>query len=85
MRELLEAFRLPGESQNISRIIEAFAEVYFASQPGLVFFTCGIFVAHAALAEIKSEDAVYALAYSMIILRNDLHDPQVRVSKNTCP
>jgi brefeldin A-resistance guanine nucleotide exchange factor 1 len=39
MRELLETFRLPGEAQQISRITEAFAEIYFASQPGLVFFT----------------------------------------------
>ena len=47
MRELLETFRLPGEAQQDSRIIEAFAEVYFASQPGLVFFTFSwILVAH---------------------------------------
>lgn len=34
MRELLEAFRLPGEAQQISRITETFAEIYFASGPG---------------------------------------------------
>jgi brefeldin A-resistance guanine nucleotide exchange factor 1 len=34
MREMLEAFRLPGESQQIDRIAEAFAEVYFAASPG---------------------------------------------------
>lgn len=34
MRELLEAFRLPGESQQINRITETFAEVYFATKPG---------------------------------------------------
>ena len=33
MRELLEAFRLPGESQQINRITETFAEVYFATKP----------------------------------------------------
>lgn len=33
MRELLEAFRLPGESQQINRIAETFAEVYFATHP----------------------------------------------------
>jgi len=33
MRELLEAFRLPGESQQINRITETFAEVYFATNP----------------------------------------------------
>lgn len=34
MREFMEAFRLPGEAQQISRITEIFAEVYFASGPG---------------------------------------------------
>lgn len=34
MRELLESFRLPGESQQISRITETFASIYFASGPG---------------------------------------------------
>ncbi|GEM12705.1 sec7 domain-containing protein [Rhodotorula toruloides] len=62
MRELLEAFRLPGESQQINRIAETFAEVYFATQPP----------------EIKSQDATYVLAYSVIMLNTDLHSPQVR-------
>ncbi|KAM0791993.1 hypothetical protein ACM66B_007105 [Microbotryomycetes sp. NB124-2] len=62
MRELLEAFRLPGESQQIARITETFAEVYFETRP----------------AEIKSQDAVYVLAYSVIMLNTDLHNPQVR-------
>ncbi|KAH9966443.1 Sec7-like domain protein [Russula dissimulans] len=62
MRELLETFRLPGEAQQISRITETFAEIYFASKP----------------AEIKSQDAVYVLAYSVIMLNTDLHNPQVR-------
>ncbi|GAA6005362.1 hypothetical protein JCM11491_002672 [Sporobolomyces phaffii] len=62
MRELLEAFRLPGESQQINRITETFAEVYFATQPP----------------EINSQDATYVLSYSVIMLNTDLHNPQVR-------
>ncbi|KAF5324513.1 hypothetical protein D9611_004486 [Ephemerocybe angulata] len=62
MRLLLEAFRLPGEAQQIARITETFAAVYFASGPE----------------EIKSEDAVYVLAYSVIMLNTDQHNPQVR-------
>ncbi|KAF5386877.1 hypothetical protein D9615_001681 [Tricholomella constricta] len=62
MRELLESFRLPGEAQQISRITETFASIYFASGPE----------------EIKNEDAVYVLAYSVIMLNTDLHNPQVR-------
>lgn len=34
MRELLETFRLPGESQQIARITETFAKIYFAAEPG---------------------------------------------------
>jgi golgi-specific brefeldin A-resistance guanine nucleotide exchange factor 1 len=34
MRELLESFRLPGEAQQISRITEVFAAIYFAAGPG---------------------------------------------------
>lgn len=30
-------------------------------------------------AEIKSQDAVYVLAYSIIMLNTDLHNPQIRV------
>ncbi|RPD79920.1 Sec7-domain-containing protein [Lentinus tigrinus ALCF2SS1-7] len=62
MRELLETFRLPGESQQINRIAETFAEVYFATGPD----------------EIKSQDAVYVLAYSVIMLNTDQHNPQIR-------
>ncbi|KZP23677.1 Sec7-domain-containing protein [Athelia psychrophila] len=62
LRELLEAFRLPGESQQIARITETFASSYFASGP----------------AEVKNEDAVYVLTYSIIMLNTDQHNPQVR-------
>lgn len=34
MRDFLEAFRLPGESQQIARIAETFAAIYFAVNPG---------------------------------------------------
>ncbi|KAF8432469.1 hypothetical protein L210DRAFT_3623319 [Boletus edulis BED1] len=62
MREMLETLRLPGEAQQIDRIAETFASVYFASKP----------------AEIKTQDAVYVLAYSIILLNTDLHNPQIR-------
>ncbi|TFK54814.1 Sec7-domain-containing protein [Heliocybe sulcata] len=62
MRELLESFRLPGESQQIDRITETFAQCYFESHP----------------AEIKSRDAVYVLAFSIIMLNTDQHNPQIR-------
>jgi Sec7-like guanine-nucleotide exchange factor len=33
-----------------------------------------------SLAEIANEDAAYVLAYSVIMLNTDLHNPQNRVS-----
>ncbi|TFK67907.1 Sec7-domain-containing protein [Pluteus cervinus] len=62
MREMLEAFRLPGESQQIDRIAETFAACYFAAKP----------------AEIKNQDAVHVLSYSIIMLNTDQHNPQIR-------
>ncbi|KAJ6525107.1 hypothetical protein DFH09DRAFT_1264292 [Mycena vulgaris] len=62
LRELLETFRLPGEAQQIDRITETFASIYFASGPE----------------EIQNADAVYVLAFSVILLNTDLHNPQVR-------
>ncbi|KAF8329795.1 uncharacterized protein EI90DRAFT_3062037 [Cantharellus anzutake] len=62
LRELLESFRLPGEAQQISRITETFASIYFATEP----------------AEIQSEDAVYVLAYAVIMLNTDQHSPNIR-------
>ncbi|KAI0374734.1 Sec7-domain-containing protein [Pilatotrama ljubarskyi] len=62
LRELLESFRLPGESQQINRITETFAEVYFATEPE----------------EVKSQDAVYVLTYSIIMLNTDQHSPHIR-------
>lgn len=62
MRELLESFRLPGEAQQIDRITETFAKVYNAANP----------------LDVKTADAAYVLAFSIIMLNTDLHSPQVR-------
>ena len=76
MRELLETFRLPGEAQPIARITETFANVFIASNPRE--YRCGRLADFAA--EIDTEDAAYVLAYSVIMLNTDLHNPQNRVS-----
>ncbi|PWN47694.1 Sec7-domain-containing protein [Violaceomyces palustris] len=60
LREMLESFRLPGEAQQIDRITEKFSKKYFAAKPP----------------GINSEDAVYVLAFSIIMLNTDLHNPQ---------
>lgn len=60
LREMLESFRLPGESQQIERITQTFASTYFAAEPD----------------GIATEDAVFILAYSVIMLNTDQHNPQ---------
>jgi golgi-specific brefeldin A-resistance guanine nucleotide exchange factor 1 len=64
LREMLATFRLPGEAQQIERVMEAFARR---------FFECG----HE---EIKSSDAAFILAFSVVMLNTDQHNPQVKVS-----
>ncbi|GAC97078.1 hypothetical protein PHSY_004662 [Pseudozyma hubeiensis SY62] len=60
LREMLESFRLPGESQQIERVTQTFASTYFAAKPD----------------GIATEDAVFILAYSVIMLNTDQHNPQ---------
>lgn len=64
LRSVLESFRLPGEAQQIGRIMEVFAQIYYrdANQRGT----------------FKNEDAVYVLAYSIVMLNTDQHNKQVR-------
>ncbi|GKV00013.1 hypothetical protein SLEP1_g12776 [Rubroshorea leprosula] len=61
IRELLKGFRLPGEAQKIDRIMEKFAERYCADNPGL----------------FKNADTAYVLAYAVIMLNTDAHNPMV--------
>jgi brefeldin A-resistance guanine nucleotide exchange factor 1 len=63
LRVVLESFRLPGESQQISRIMEALAQVYYRAQDNGVF---------------RSEDAVFVLTYSIVMLNTDQHNKQVK-------
>lgn len=82
MRELLETFRLPGEAQPIARITETFAEHFFSFRPRRwtpLRRLLAVLRTNACPAEIASQDAVYVLAYSVIMLNTDLHNPQNRV------
>uniref|UniRef100_A0A2N9FAY8 SEC7 domain-containing protein n=1 Tax=Fagus sylvatica TaxID=28930 RepID=A0A2N9FAY8_FAGSY len=63
LRTYLETFRLPGESQKIQRILEAFSEKFYDQQSSDVFV---------------SKDAVFILCYSLIMLNTDQHNPQVK-------
>ncbi|PWA58406.1 sec7 domain-containing protein [Artemisia annua] len=61
IREFLKGFRLPGEAQKIDRIMEKFAERYCSENPGL----------------FQSADTAYVLAYAVIMLNTDAHNPMV--------
>lgn len=62
IRVFLQGFRLPGEAQKIDRIMEKFSERYCKCNPSV--FT--------------SADTAYVLAYSVILLNTDAHNPMVK-------
>ena len=55
-------FRLPGESQQIDRIMEAFAARYCEQNPGI----------------FDERDTCYILCFSVIMLNTMLHNPNVK-------
>ncbi|KAJ2716264.1 GDP/GTP exchange factor for ARF, partial [Coemansia spiralis] len=62
LRRLLGTFRLPGESQQIERVMETFAAVYYASDPP----------------DVATMDAAFILAFAIIMLNTDQHSRQVK-------
>jgi len=63
IRKFLAGFRLPGEAQKIDRLMEKFAERYVSCNQDA----------------FKSADVAYILAYSVIMLNTDAHNPMVKV------
>jgi brefeldin A-resistance guanine nucleotide exchange factor 1 len=72
LRILLKAFRLPGESQQISRIVETFADRYVTCQ--------GDYEEDDGKEEAvrPDRDSIFVLSFSIIMLNTDLHNPQVK-------
>lgn len=66
LRDLLNSFRLPGESALIERIVAVFSEKY-----------CG----NATPEGIANKDAVLVLTYAIIMLNTDQHNPNVKNDK----
>ncbi|XP_072971675.1 ARF guanine-nucleotide exchange factor GNOM-like isoform X2 [Typha angustifolia] len=62
LRLFLETFRLPGESQKIQRVLEAFSERYYEQSPQI----------------LVNKDAALLLSYSLIMLNTDRHNAQVK-------
>ena len=66
LRQLLHAFRLPGESALIERIIADFSEQYFTG---------------ARPEGIANKDVIFVLTYAVIMLNTDQHNPNLRGNK----
>lgn len=62
LRLFLGNFRLPGESQKIQRVLEAFAERYYEQSTDI----------------LNNKDAALLLSYSLILLNTDQHNAQVK-------
>lgn len=66
LRQLLNSFRLPGESPLIERIVTEFSEQYFQkAQPE----------------GIANKDAIFVLTYAVIMLNTDQHNPNLKGAK----
>ena len=65
MREVLTQFRLPGEAQQIDRIMEKFAARFFQTQPK----------------DFSTQDCVHTLSFSIIMLNTDRHNPNIPESE----
>ena len=63
MRELLESFRLPGESALIERILTVFSEQYCASD---------------VPEGIADKDAAFVLTYAILMLNTDQYNPNLK-------
>jgi guanine nucleotide-exchange factor len=68
IRRFLSGFRLPGEAQKIDRLMEKFAERYCKDNPGT----------------FKNADTAYVLAYAVIMLNTDAHNPMVWPKVSVC-
>ena len=64
LRTFLGKFRLPGEAQKIDRIMEKFAHRYYEENQHHNIF--------------PTEDQAYLLAFSLIMLNTDLHNPSIK-------
>lgn len=62
LRQFLWSFRLPGESQKIDRMVNAFAKRYCANNPGV----------------FSSTDTCYILCFAIVMLNTSLHNRNVK-------
>ena len=63
LRDMLETFRLPGESALIERLVTSFSEKYCVN---------------ATPEDIADKDSAYVLIYAIIMLNTDQHNPNLK-------
>lgn len=69
LRTYLNAFKLPGEAQKIDRVVESFSKAFCQQNPG----------------NIATPNAAHILAFAIIMLNTDAHNPNVESKKKmTC-
>lgn len=80
LRVFLQAFRLPGEAQKIDRFMLKFAARYIAGNSKTPFANAGRLSSGLVLCVFltNSLEAAYVLAYSIILLNTDAHNPQIK-------
>ena len=86
LRHFLATFRLPGESPVISRILELFSDQWLVIIIAVVtqFYTllllqeCNQSKWPEMAEHFTDKDAVFIMAYSIIMLNVDLHNKQVK-------
>eukprot|EP00554_Chaetoceros_debilis_P014618 CAMPEP_0194126666 /NCGR_PEP_ID=MMETSP0150-20130528/60105_1 /TAXON_ID=122233 /ORGANISM="Chaetoceros debilis, Strain MM31A-1" /LENGTH=1558 /DNA_ID=CAMNT_0038820539 /DNA_START=463 /DNA_END=5139 /DNA_ORIENTATION=- len=72
LRMFLASFRLPGEAQQIDRILQAFAESCQCEESQNGIFSPDV---------KKASDAAYLLSFSIIMLNTDLHNDNIRADR----
>lgn len=75
LRIMLKAFRLPGESQQIERVVETFADAFVECQNSPEGVKC---LQEGQEPVVLDSSAVFLLSYSIIMLNTDLHNPKVK-------
>ena len=75
MRLYLSLFRLPKESQQIDRILEAFSKSYFEQNTGL--FTSILYYIYIYIVGEEGLETSYVLAYTVLFLNTMNHNPNV--------
>eukprot|EP00917_Polyrhabdina_sp_WS-2016_P028756 GHVP01061219.1.p1 GENE.GHVP01061219.1~~GHVP01061219.1.p1 ORF type:complete len:1063 (-),score=188.81 GHVP01061219.1:1790-4915(-) len=69
LRSLLTHFKLPGEAQQIDRVIDTFGKIYFEQVNPI---------------EISSINATICLAFSIMLLNTDQHNINMKLKRMTC-